>query len=174
MLNSFELAIINRLKLYFKAAQVGVFSTGADIIAMFLLAKTTLSITWQLYISSAISFTISFFGQKLWTFQNRLKGSALAKQLSLFITWEIIFIFIVTHLVIYITEPINEVLRHTPPDKIKHSKLLSVLFYIETDKETKKEHVELHTITNIAIKHIVIAIIFGLVSLPIYKYIFKI
>ena len=164
----------SRVRLYLKAANVGIFSTAADILSMYLLGSyTNIPVEYQLYLSSFLGLLIGFFGQKLITFKNKLTGKALIKQIVLFLTWEIIFIIIIAKIVIYITEPINDALKHIPIDKIKHSSILSLLFYVDTD-EDGKEHVELHTITNIAIKHIFIFILFTFVSLPIYKKIFEI
>ena len=162
-----------RLNLFLKSSKVGIFSTLADIISMFLLGLyTNISIKYQLYISSFIGLFISFFGQKLITFQNKSTGIETVKQMGLFLTWEILFIIIITQLVIYVTVPIDNALRHIPSEKIKDSSILSILFYVDTDKDGN-EQVELHTLTNIAIKHFFILVLFTFVSLPIYNKIFK-
>jgi len=164
---------LSRFKLYLRAANVGVFSSLADIIAMYLLATySNIDIRYQLYISSGISLFIGFIGQKLWTFRNKLRGKALAKQIMAFLVWEILFIMVIAEAVIYITEPMNEKLRTMSPQTMKDSWILSKLFHLEKD-DSGKERVELNTLTNIGIKHICIFLIFTFVSLPIYKVIFK-
>ena len=163
---------LSRYKLYLKAANVGIFSTSADIISMYILGEyTKLPLNEQLYISSGIGLFIGFIGQKLWIFQNKLTGWSLVRQIIGFLTWEILFIIIIANLVIKITEPINEKIRYMDVDTVKNSNILSLVLHIETDHG--REHVELDTLTDLAIKHICIFILFTFISLPIYKRLFK-
>jgi|TARA_Y100000389_G_scaffold8988_1_gene8415 putative flippase GtrA len=162
------------VKLYMKAASVGVFSTGADILLMILLAEyTDLSLENQLYIGSGTSLTIAFFGHKLWTFKNKEKGWTMVKQIIIFLIYEILFILVITKFVIYITKPLDTALAEISPDTINNSWILTKFLEVEVDKDTKKETVKLRTLTNIIIKHIIIFIMFNLISLPVYKKLFN-
>jgi|TARA_B110000285_G_C14954462_1_gene528460 putative flippase GtrA len=159
--------IRDNLKIWIRGSSVGVFVVCLDFLLMWYLSTTAVDLKFQLYISLTVSLFIGFFGHKLWTFQNyNTTRGKLIKQILGYLTWEVIFIFIVTNFVLVITNPIDEYIKKLKKEDIENNVILKHILIL------KDNNYELNVLANNAIKHVLIFFIYTFVSIPIYTKVF--
>ena len=99
------------IKLILKSSPISILGFLADTSCMALLGSYThVSLRYQVYISSMVRIILLFIGHNLWTF----KGSetALWKRASKFFTWEIASLWIITEIILAISNYIRKVLHN--------------------------------------------------------------
>ena len=157
------------LKILLKCWKVGIFTTILDLGLFIFLQQTDINLSYQLYISMGTSTLVGFFLQKYWTFKNENKGSRsrLIKQISFYSGWQVLLVYIITRIVVYISNKLDNYIATLDKDYFKDHKILKEFVKYEDDR------VVLNTISSTSIKHIVIFIIYTFISVPLYSFIFK-
>ena len=110
---------------------------------------------------------MGFFLQKYWAFRSESEGPKLIKQITYYATWQIIFVYIITQIVVFISDKLDNYLITLDTNYIQKYKILNKFLLV------KDNGLVLNTVSSIVIKHIVIFIIFTFVSVPLYKRIFN-
>ena len=157
------------IKTLLKCWKVGIFTTILDLALFVGLQQSKIDLSYQLYISIGITTLVGFFLQKYWTFKNENKGSRsrLIKQISFYAAWQVLFVYIITHVVVYISDKLDNYIATYNKDYLIDHEILNKFIKFKDDKAV------LNTISSILIKHIVIFIIFTFISVPLYTLIFK-
>ena len=151
--------IKKNIEYYIKGVPIGLIGFIIDSILMYILAKTKLHLNIQLYISSFISFIISFIGNKYFVFSTDYNNNNKIKvlyEIIFYILYEIFFIIIIVNSVVYITNILEIYILHIDVNILNKYPVIFDINY-KKDKKDKNnkviDNIQFKVIPNILFKH---------------------
>ena len=161
------MTFLSKSSIYWRALILGIITTVIEIGLIFVLDNTHINEIWKSYTPSIISMFIAFFGQKYWTFRNKIGGIQLIKQCLSYFILEIITLISVTYFLKLIINRINQYINKNKLQVNNMNVLFKQLFKIDESNS------KLSIISHILIKQIIVIFIFNFISFPILEsYIF--